>query len=208
MFKWLQPDQPSVNDLALKHMEEKYGEPFTYCSPWGSSYNGAREFLVTCESLPGKTVLVRVENFRSDSPVYRDNFLAVKFAEQVVDFFRGKAEEAFGQVNVFYETSKFSLTGDDVGEATFEGFYTDPGTVMDVLVEIRGSVTRQQVEALAASLGESRARITLTLVAVTEDTFGTRTRQELNQLAYRGEAVFTAAIRSRDGSFIIDWQED
>lgn len=208
MFKKPQENAPKTNDLALAYMEEKYGEVFTYAAPWGSSYSGTREFLATCESLPGKTVLVQVADFKGENPVYRDNFLAVKYQEDTAAYFLNKAEAVFGQVNVFYEASKYSLTGQLAQEPSFEAFLMDAGTVIDVLVEVSGAVTRQEVEDLTASLGESGGQITLTLVAVTEDTFGTRTRKELNALAYRGEAAFTAAIRTRDGSFIIDWQED
>jgi len=207
-FKKPQENQPSVNDLALAYMEEKYGEPFTYFAPWGSSYTGTREFLATCQSLPGHTILVQVKDFQGENPVYRDNYLAVKYQEDTAAFFRTEAEKVLGQVNVFYEASKFSLTGALPEEPSFDAFYADKGTVIDVLLELEAAPSREQVETFTAALGESSGQITLTLVAPGAATFGTLSRKELNQLAYRGEADFTAAIRTRGGSFIIDWQED
>ena len=207
MFKNLEANTPSVNQLALGYLEEKYGEPFTYTAPWGSSYSGTRAFLVTCESLPGMSVLVQVENFKSENPVYSDNFLAVKFEAETREFFREEAEAVFGRVNVFYEASKFSLTG--VGETglTFEAFQARENNEIDVLVEVKAPITASQLQTLAESITPFRGNVTVTVIAVDDAAFGTLTRKELNALAYRGEAP-SGAIRGQAGSYSVELQED
>ena len=207
MFKTHKENTPSVNQLALGYLEEKYGEPFTYAAPWGSSYSGTRAFLVTCESLPGLSVLVQVENYNSENPVYSDNFLAVKFEAQTREFFREHSEGIFGQVNVFYEASKFSLTGAGEGNLDFPAFQARENNEIDVLVEVKAPITASQLQTLAESIAPFRGNVTVTVIAVDDATFGTLTRKDLNALAYRGEAP-SGAIRGQGGSYSVEFQED
>jgi hypothetical protein len=77
-----------INDIALAHMEQKYGEKSEYAAPWGDSMSETREFIARCDSLQDQDILVQIENYRQKEKIFRDNYLAVKYRENTITFFR------------------------------------------------------------------------------------------------------------------------
>jgi ABC-type branched-subunit amino acid transport system ATPase component len=123
------------------------------------------------------------------------------------EFFREQAEGIFGQVNVFYEASKFSLTGVGEMNLSFASFCSSTSNIMDVLLEVKTPVSAQQVQALADTFSSMKGMVTVSLVATDASSFGTLSREELNNLAFRGD-IPNGVIRGQDGSYTVDWQED
>lgn len=197
----------TINQQALDYMEEKYGETFTYSAPYGSSTSGTREFLATCGSLPGKQVYVRVENFRSNDRVFRDNFLAVKYQDATISFLRDSFRAHYSDVNIFYEPTRQPQSDALPVDAGFEEFLAEGGCELIVMAELKaGEFTgTAQVEEIVGKIGETCGFVTLTLVVVEDEVFGTLVRAGLNDCIFNKEYVARAKVYIKNGETRIDW---
>ncbi|MCL2048444.1 MAG: hypothetical protein FWG87_06920 [Defluviitaleaceae bacterium] len=167
--------QQDANSAALAYLERKYGEPFTYHSPWGDSMSGTREFWTTCESFPDQRVLVQVENYRQSGRIFRDNYLAVKYQEQVVDFFQNLTASVLGETNIFYKVIDEGASTDLSANATFAEYLADGHAPIIVTAEVRASnfISKEHAETIMEILLESCPYFYFTLVVVDDDLFGT-----------------------------------
>ena len=187
MFNKQNPGQsnPDTSELALAYLENKYGEPFTHVGPWGNSMTGTREFLVSCNSLPGENIVVQVENFRdAENMIYRDNYLAVKYKEDTMAFFRDCAAKYFENCRVVYEVSSQCQSADLPASADLSAYLADGNAKMVMMVEISaGSFTgKEQIADMIAELETVCGNTVLTVVVVSDDVYGTLTRKELSDL--------------------------
>ena len=193
---------PSVNKMALAHMTQKYGEKFEYAGPWGNSMSGTREFLTKCESFPDQYVFAQIENFRSEKRVFRDNYIAVKYRDETVEFFRKCVAEIFGETNIFYDVNTDGLPTDMPVGATFDEFFTDDRLLFIVMAEVKGSsfTSREQAEEAAKLIGDaSGAEFHLTIVIVEDDVYGTFDDRTLQKQVSMQKAVDCASIKIQGG---------
>ena len=85
----------SANNEILAYMEEKYGEKFEYIgSGGGLSIPGVRNVLVSCESLPGREILVSISG-SGKSKTYKDNFMEHYFKKPVEEYISNVAKNYF-----------------------------------------------------------------------------------------------------------------
>lgn len=124
-------------DSVLTHMEDKYGEPFTYAAPWGASYaqNGVVKMLLSCNSLP-EAVLVEAEKDGNGGYLIRDNYLAVKYSDTMQSTIQTMANDIFGQSIVYNEISMYGLSPALPATASFSEYYTDPETALSASVVV------------------------------------------------------------------------
>ena len=94
------PKKGGASAGALAYMEEKYGEPFAYAKAWASSTPQKRQILVSCESMPGKEILVVID-IAGKVESYRDNFMDVYFRPQTTEFFSEIARKYFDDFTIF-----------------------------------------------------------------------------------------------------------
>lgn len=120
-----------VNEEALLRLKNKYGEEFEYAQPWGNSMSGTRQFLAKCNSLD-ELVLVQIENYKTENKVFKDNYIAVRYKQNVINFLQEKANETFGEANVFYEVTRDGLPETLGADATFEEYFK----VADILFRL------------------------------------------------------------------------
>ena len=109
------PKKGGASAGALAYMEEKYGEPFEYARAWASSTPQKRQFLVSCESMPGKEILVVID-IANKVESYRDNYMDVYFRPQTTEFFSEIASKYFDD---------FTLVVADVRAPSGEGISFD-----------------------------------------------------------------------------------
>lgn len=200
-------NDPSVTEQALVYMEEKYGEVFTFAAPWGDSTRGTREILVTCESIPGQRILVQVENFREEDKIFRDNYLAVKYREQTVEFFRSCAGDFYTDVNIHYDVRPDGQSGELSAQASFEEVMADSRTDLVVLMELRaGEFTGpEHLEEIAARIGKLCRKVSLSVIVVEDGVFGTLDRAGLNRCISRREFVQRGVVYIHGDNVTIDW---
>ena len=134
-------DEPkqNVNELALEYMEQKYGEKFEYKAPAGSSYTGNRTFLATCESFGDETVVVQVVNYKTDERQFRDNYLAIKYADRMIDYLSQIVNNQFGESKVYYSPAAKPLSADLPANATFEEYLMDPSDTINAWIVVKKS---------------------------------------------------------------------
>ena len=193
----------NANELALLHMQEKYGEEFTYGAPWGNSMTGTREFLAFCDSLPGKPVVVQIKDFKSDAPVYSDNYLAVKYEEEAIAYLQKEAEAVFGDVKVYHTANKQCVSENLSADASFETFYADASAKINAYIEVNGGgyTSTEQFEDFFSRLHGSSGSVKISIIVVDENIFGTLELEDLNMLPYKREAVAHALGKTVNGNF-------
>lgn len=199
----------NANELALLHMQEKYGEEFTYGAPWGNSMTGTREFLAFCNSLPGKPVLVQIEDFKSDTPVYKDNYLEVKYQQDVQDYFKNIAADVFSDAIVHYEPSRLSVSDNLTKDTSFAAFYGDSTTFLVVYVEVNETnySSEAQFADFFSRLAGSEGDVMVSVIVVKDEVYGTLKQSDLNLLTHRKEDVASAYAEMKNGQFQFDLPE-
>ena len=162
-----------VNELALEYLEQKYGEKFEYYAPAGSSYTGTRTFLATCESLGDKTVVVQIVNYKSEDRQFKDNYLELKYADRLYDYFCQIIGKQFDEFKLFYYPMGMSLTADLPADAPFEDYLKDPSNnISNVMVVAKKSDYKDKTQLsqiLETIASECAAEKLLVTVLVLDD---------------------------------------
>ena len=194
-----------INQQALKYLEEKYGEEFTYAAAYGSSTSGTREFYATCDSLPGQRVLVQVENFQEETRIFRDNYLAVKYQQQTIDYLREQVTAGYPSVNIFYEANTEGL--DLPADADFAQYLREGSAKLIVMLELKASEVTDtaRMDEIAAEIAKACNYITLTIVVVNDEMFGTMDRGELGDCLSTGQCVKWGKYYIQNGQIQTDW---
>lgn len=196
-----------INTLALEYMEQKYGEPFEYAAPTGDSMSGTHALLVRCQSLP-EAVYVEVENYRKPAErVFRDNYIAVKYKQETIDFLLEYAKAKFSEANVFYSVVRSGLSLDLPADAGFERFLKDSSVLLYATLEVKddGGSYRELAEKMANQITETGTRFRIILVVVAPDDFGVYTEDELGDQIDMGKNIDSARLTNEDGSLQITW---
>lgn len=187
MFSLSNPNQPTepsqnANELALAYLEEKYGEPFYYSAPYGDSMTGTRSLLVTCNSFPDQQLLVQVEGFKTNQKVFLDNYLAVKYQSETIDFLHACISEHYPNANIFYEAPLVCQSANLSAAASFEEFLADGRAKLIVMLEVNASefTGPESINEIVTQITESCNHMTLTVIVVDDSLFGTMDRSELN----------------------------
>lgn len=194
------------NEAALAYMEQKYGEPFEYAGSWGNSLSGTHELLVRCDSLQD-AVLVEIENYRSDDPVFRDNYLAVKYEGETRAFLEQCALSVFGEAAVYYSAIRTGLSEDLAADASFEEYLADTRAPLSILVEVpAGSFSSDdQARALGEAVAAAGCHFRLTLMVVEEGVYGTLDREALSEKIGLRDFVHCAEVRSLGSGLTVNW---
>lgn len=200
----------SINDLALKYMENKYGEKFKYYAPYGDSLTGTHQLLVTCESFPDQGILVSIENYRHEEErVFHDNYLAVKYKDETREFIEKCACESFEEAIVFYDVLYMVQSDDLSPDASFEEYLADTSMRIQTVIEVKSSVYESdaQVEALAESIAVYGSYFNVSVIVLDDSEYGKDDRKELGiRMAY-GKFVRCAKIVKSSDETKIKWLE-
>ncbi len=200
--------EPSAAQLALTYMEQKYGEPFTYVSPWGNTLTGTYQCIASCASLPDAQVVVQVENVRTpEQRVFCDNFPAVKYGRQTVDFLQSCADETFGRARVHYEVAAEALSPDLPGDVSFEDYLADTRVPLVVMVEVSAGdfAGRDQAQQLAEKIAAAGPHFFLTVAVVPDDTYGSYDRKGLNRAIATGAVLQCGSLSVLDDGLTVEW---
>ena len=201
------PPEKSIDTQALEYMEQKYGEKFEYAYPYGDSMTGTHQLLVTCDSYPDQLILVSIENYRTDNKVFLDNFIAVKYRDQTVDFIRTCSNQIFGETVVFYKVDAQALSPEITVDATFEEFLADTRVPLNILLEVKAStfVSEEQIEQLAEFLFTYGTEYYLSVVFIDDDLFGTFDETAIEQHMASGSYVYCTKVTMLNGVLRIRW---
>lgn len=176
----------NVNELALEYLEQKYGEKFEYCAPAGASYTGTRTFLATCKSFGDYRILVQIENFRDkENRVIRDNYIAVKYKDEVEEFFKQAADEVFGSSKVFCHATGRTLPPELPANASLEEYFSCKEGIMTGVIALpeSGYKNDEQLRLLADKISDTLScdEISVLIMVVDDDTFKSADEDELRK---------------------------
>ena len=197
-----------INDVALTYMEQKYGEKFEYAAPQSDVLAGTHEFWATCDSLPGRKVIVQIENYRSDTnKIFRDNYIAIKYEDESAEFFRNCATNVFGEAEVFYEVANGGQSAELPADATLEEYLADTRVPFVIMIEVKESdfLSKEQAGQVGESIAESGADFFLTLVVVEDSVYGTFTRKTLNEQIPLRQFIECASVTKLNDEITTDW---
>lgn len=175
-------DNKTINELALEYMEKKYGEPFEYAGPYGDSTSGTHKLFATCGSLP-EQVFIEIENYRKENKIFRDNYIAVKYKQEMADYLRNCAVSVFGGATVFYEVINEALPESIPADASFEVYLAESDVPVTVDIEIneKDYSDPAQIQKLAEIMADSGLQYHLTLVISSDERYGAADQDGLSE---------------------------
>lgn len=210
-FAQKEPRQNS-NDSALEYMEQKYGEKFEYVAPWGDSMTGNHELIVSCESLAGKDIIVKISNYRSENRVYQDNYVAVKYCEEFVEFLSQCANEVFGDSKVDYRVAKRALSPELPADASFEEYLADEKGSISACIAVKASsfTEKEQVENVTEPILSAcgAGYIGILVVVVDDAEYESLDVETLGHKAVMRQYVHCARLTKEGSDVELEWLEE
>ena len=199
MFGSSKEPKKSVNELALEYLEQKYGEKFEYSAPAGSSYTGTRTFLATCESFGDRRVLVQIENFMDrENMVIKDDYIAMKYEDDVRELFKKMADEEFGSSKVFYSAAGRTLDPELSANASFEEYLSSKEGIIVCVISLPESVyeNTEQLKSLSDKISSTFSvdELSFLIIVVDDDTFKSADEDELRQIFLARSSVAQARL--------------
>jgi hypothetical protein len=162
----------NINDAALAYMEQRYGEKFEYVAPTGASYaqNGAIRMFVSCASLPGD---IFVEVLKTDKDFqFADNYLAVKYKQQVSEAIQVAALDVFGDAFVIYEVLPQAVSPILPADSSFEEYCADPESGISARIYLPSTGFEDSLpDTFADKFQKTGIGASITLVAVDDSVF-------------------------------------
>ena len=206
------PSGEGVNEMALEYLEEKYGEKFEYAAPTGASYTGTRSFLAKCESFGENRVLVEIENFKDEeNRVIRDNYLAVKYEDEMSDYLSDLANEQFGECKVWHGNNHTS-SADLPANASFDEFLKDPNNQLYGWIVVKKSDYNdrsQLTEILETITSECAAEdISMSVVVLDDLKYAECNSEKARDYSIRNDCAAKGEILRGEGSTSIDYYDE
>ena len=200
------------NDAALEYMEQKYGEKFEYVAPWGNSMTGTHELIVTCESLAGKDILVKISNYKNENRVFQDNYLAVKYCKETTDFLNQCANKVFGDAKVYYNVAKKALSTELSADASFEEYLADEEGYISAYIAVRVSsftAKEQAANVTEPILSACGAEYLSVLLVVVEDAeYELLDGDTLGEKVVLRQFVHCARLTKEGSDVQLEWLEE
>ena len=200
------------NDAALEYMEQKYGEKFEFVAPWGDSMTGDHELIVTCESLAGERIIVKISNYKSEDRVFQDNYLAVKYYEETVDFLSQCANEVFGDSKISYKVARRALSPDLPADASFEEYFADEKGFISACIAVRASsfTAKEQAENVTDPILSAcgAGYIGVLLVVVDDAEYESLDVDTLGDKVVLGQFVHCARLTKQGSDVQLEWLEE
>lgn len=198
-------EKKDVNEIAIERVEEKYNDSCEYSSPTGDSLTGTRAFLVRCNNLSG-AVYVEIENYRESNKIYRDNYIAVKYAQETSDFLLREAKKEFSDARVFYTVKRSGLSPDISANATFNELLSDPEFTLNATIEVKGDDNYKTLaENMAKSIAATGLNYRIVLAVMDNQEFGIYDADEIGDKLVLNETKAGARLTNINNELKVDW---
>ena len=199
----------SVNEALLAYLEERYQEHFQYLSPCGSSLDGSRRLLASCQSLPGKEVLAELADFRSQDRHFLDNYLALKYEEETLDFLQRCAREVFGEAKTYYSVTQRGLPPELSPRASFQEYLADTSVPLAMRFALKNSSLHQREEMtrFAQLLSREGTRYSAAVYVVWDEDFQQVRRDTLPVRLRRRDFVYHVKLSNTAEGLVIQWTQ-
>lgn len=191
-------------------MEQKYGIKFEYRYPFGDSLSGTKNFLVTAEGYrEDELVAVHIVNFKSDDRIVKDNFLTVKYHDDIVNYLTETAKNIFGDVKVNYWTNRVAVSEDVPADASFEEWLRGAKAVISFQVAVceSGYQGRNQIEELAKVWADSGLYFGAHVAVADADSYAAMDKDAFSKFYMSDGCKDGAQIRNDEYGIEIFWKE-
>lgn len=159
----------SASAAAREYLEQRYGGTFTYSEPWGSFYtNGGTARMLFTSSELNADIYVEAQQ-KEGEYTFQDNYLAVKYQQQMADAIQAVADDCFGSAKVFYELLIQPVSPELGPDASFQEYSADvsSGAAGTVVVSAEG-FDESQADLFADELSKAGLGAFLRFAAVDE----------------------------------------
>lgn len=205
-------DSEDPIEMSLNYLEEKYGESFTYSrhvistgGTFDSSY--IRRIYYTCDSFPGKEILVK-----DDNGEIRDNYLFLKYNEDIKKIFEESSLKYFNDVLVLYDWDSGTTARELSAQASLEEVFADHGFKLSARIILKKSevTSKDAIDNMLYKMFkepwvEMLNRAAVTVEVVPEDVYdelGLGKEVNLNEVVLSYKAT---VHKEQDGDSYIDW---
>lgn len=200
----------NVNELALEYLEQKYGEKFEYKAPRGMSYTGSCAISASCQSLGDELVYVRIDNYNDDDKrVFHDNYIAVKYHNEISLFFENCGKSVFSSVRVFYDTSEYPFSSDLQANASVEQLLNIKEAQFVVRLAVKESEfhSREQFSDISDIVFEqcNADDLEITIIVVADEEYDLVDKNDLQDKFGTQSFVDCAVISRYDGNTSLNY---
>ena len=137
-------------DRMVNHLNEKYDDKFEYSSEFGGGAGANyKKILCSSKNYPDEEVCVFLEIDENGNEIIEDNYLSVKYKEQVVELIDQILTDNFGvEYKMYYEVDKYGFPKNSTNNTTFEEYISDPASCIGFVAIISSEyeVDRKVVE--------------------------------------------------------------
>lgn len=193
----LKETKTDKTQAALEYMAQRYGREFVYAGPWGVGYTNTsvKHFLARpAGEEDGPEVLVRIAT--SDSrDSYQDNYLAVKYADEMRRLLQDAADQAFSQAKAFYTVSYVTLSPDLPADASFEEYSRDESAgILGTVAVSQTAFSADQVRLFGETVQQAGIRASLRVVVLNQQETESLELTQVNDAISAGEYAYFALV--------------
>lgn len=196
------PVDAQQSELArgLDYLSSRYGETFEFDSGLTSLDEGGVSFFARCSGL-SVPVRVTVRDGLTSSPIYSDNYLAVKYRDALVSYLNGLASEVWSDVRVHSDWFSTESTSSLDPDATFDEYLVSGRVEFIGFIEVvsKEGLFRDEVSVFLDKLDGFVGDMDLSVLVVSADTFGSKTLIDLRSEYASGYAGDSCSIAIRFG---------
>lgn len=144
-------NRQSYSDVMVEYLNEKYDDDeFEYLSPFGGGAGASyKQIICSSEKYPDEEVSVLFDIDEDGNKIIKDNYLAIKYKEQVIELLDKILTECFETDHLlFYDVNMYSFTDNSTQDTTFEEFISTASSYITFTAVINSEyeVDRDYVE--------------------------------------------------------------
>ena len=138
-------------DRMVNYLNEKYDDDeFEYSSPFGGGAGASyKKILCSSKNYPDEDVCVFLEIDENGNEIIEDNYLSVKYKEQVVELIDQILTESFStDYLLFYNVNEYGITENSTQYTTFEEYVSEVSSYITFVAVVNSeyNVDREVVE--------------------------------------------------------------
>lgn len=161
----------SNHNQFVAHMEEKYGDTFTYIREVRGRYNDTGYTVeLKSEKFPGEIIRVRQKKEENGSITIMDNYAAYLFHEEACQLMENVVSNVFDDFQIFFPIPLSAFHAGDLKNYSVQDYLMEVGAEIKIVVIVYEDGTEEKVQKLAELFSDEQMTLTVTLIFVDPDT--------------------------------------
>lgn len=161
----------SQESKFVAHMEEKYGETFTYIRELRGRYNETGYTVeMESEKFPGEIVRVRQRKEEDGSITLMDSYAAYLYHEEAYQLLENVAGKVLNDFRLFFPVPLSAFHTGDLENYEAEDYLKEAGAEIKIVVIVYEDGSEKTAQKLAGLFSDERMTLTVTLIFVDPDT--------------------------------------